>query len=93
MCKGRFARKKFAKGNNVFADDVFCSLWHLAHAIALYARETIAFQLLNAKKQRKRERLVAVPLIYHLYFLSKPYFLLNLSTRPPASTNFCLPVK
>lgn len=23
MCKGRFARKKFAKGNNVFADDVF----------------------------------------------------------------------
>ena len=51
MCKGRFARKKFAKGNNVFADDVFCSLWHLAHAIALYARETIAIQLLNAKKQ------------------------------------------
>lgn len=54
MCKGRFARKKFAKGNNVFADDVFCSLWHLAHAIALYARETTAFQLLNAKKTKKK---------------------------------------
>ena len=94
MCKGRFARKKFAKGNNVFADDVFCSLWHLAQSqLPFMPRETTAFQLLNAKKQRKRERLVAVPLIYHLYFLSKPYFLLNLSTRPPASTNFCLPVK
>lgn len=31
MCKGRFARKKFAKGNNVFADDVFvlCGIWHM----------------------------------------------------------------
>lgn len=101
QCKGKTVQcvkadlheKSLQKATTFFADDVFCSLWHLAHAIALYARETIAFQLLNAKKQRKRERLVAVPLIYHLYFLSKPYFLLNLSTRPPASTNFCLPVK
>ena len=26
-------------------------------------------------------------------YLSIPYFLLNLSTRPPVSTSFCLPVK
>ena len=60
-CKGRLARKKFAKGNNVFADDVFCSLWHLAHAIALYARETISFQLLNAKNKEKGNGLLPFP--------------------------------
>ena len=41
-------------------------------------------------KQKKNEAEINQPRSYHYCM---PYFFLNLSTRPPASTSFCLPVK
>ena len=60
-----------------------------------------AFEKIKCRHSKKQARLYAVlktkrtvkTTILFFHYLSRLYFFLNLSTRPPVSTNFCFPVK
>ena len=52
----------------------------------------LSFSIRKGTKNVKKKRSASADLFRSSY-LSRPNFLLNLATRPPVSTSFCLPVK